>query len=315
MATQRAFEASIEDIGAAFAGPWRRPRQMLASQEYDSHASIHDDATARKLGFRGGTIEGPTHFSQFAPLGAHAWGRRWFEEGCVSAHYRTAAYEGEPVRAFMSRPANDATSARIWMLKEDGSEVLTGTASVGPHAPPSELDQRLAGLVPPDPCVILRDVKPGMTLARHSVTMAMDQNMGALYPFSLRQKLQAITEPSPWYGEASPWGRPIIPMEMISVLVQYAWPTGRLPVRGPVVGLFADQEIRLIKGPLLVGETYDVEREVEALSGSRRTESVWVRTRIYAAGGDELVARMLLNSANLKDSYADYDKDLAAIVA
>jgi hypothetical protein len=36
---------------------------MLAAQEYDSHSSIHDDATARKLGFKGGTIEGATHFS------------------------------------------------------------------------------------------------------------------------------------------------------------------------------------------------------------------------------------------------------------
>ena len=28
----------------------------------------------------------------------------------------------------------------------------------------------------------------------------------------------------------------------------------KLPVRGPAVGLFADQEIRLLRGPLFVGE-------------------------------------------------------------
>ena len=46
---------------------------MLAEQTYDDHVSIHDDATAQKLGFKGGTIEGPTHFSQFAPLGDRLW--------------------------------------------------------------------------------------------------------------------------------------------------------------------------------------------------------------------------------------------------
>jgi len=60
---------------------------MLNAQVYDSHASIHDDATAQKLGFQGGTIERPTHFSQFAPLCASVWGQSWFEAGCVSAHY------------------------------------------------------------------------------------------------------------------------------------------------------------------------------------------------------------------------------------
>ena len=64
----KAFETMITETGNDLAGPWRRPHQMLHAQVYDSHASIHDDATAQKLGFQGGTIEGPTHFSQFAPL-------------------------------------------------------------------------------------------------------------------------------------------------------------------------------------------------------------------------------------------------------
>jgi hypothetical protein len=63
----KAFDTTITETANALAGPWRRPHQMLHAQVYDSHASIHDDATAQKLGFQGGTIEGPTHFSQFAP--------------------------------------------------------------------------------------------------------------------------------------------------------------------------------------------------------------------------------------------------------
>jgi hypothetical protein len=59
----RAFDTIITETPDFLTGPWRRPHQMLNAQVYDSHASIHDDATARKLGFQGGTIEGPTHFS------------------------------------------------------------------------------------------------------------------------------------------------------------------------------------------------------------------------------------------------------------
>ncbi len=90
-----AFDTEITETAEALTGPWRQPRQMLHAQVYDAHASIHDDATAQKLGFKGGTIEGPTHFSQFAPLGARLWGQAWFESGCLSAHYRNACFEGE----------------------------------------------------------------------------------------------------------------------------------------------------------------------------------------------------------------------------
>src|SRR5277367_5392305 len=98
------FDTAISQQEGVLSGPFRAPRQMLAEQQYDGHASIHDDATAQKLGFKGATIEGPTHFSQFAPLGEALWGKRWFEEGCISAHYRNPVFEGEEVRAFIDKP-------------------------------------------------------------------------------------------------------------------------------------------------------------------------------------------------------------------
>ena len=70
----KAFDTEIAESDGVLTGPWRQPKQMLHAQTYDSHASIHDDATAQKLGFQGGTIEGPTHFSQFAPLCERAFG-------------------------------------------------------------------------------------------------------------------------------------------------------------------------------------------------------------------------------------------------
>ncbi|MGC2081806.1 MAG: hypothetical protein WA702_00400 [Bradyrhizobium sp.] len=315
--TKAAFDTVIEDTGDALIGPWRKPRQMLHAQTYDSHASIHDDATAQKLGFRGGTIEGPTHFSQFAPICVKLWGQAWFEQGCISAHYRNAAFEGEDVQAIVEKPSENLPSATIRMVKRDGTEVLRGSASVGTDASPSALDKRLMELKPLTDAVILRDVRIGMTTAPQTVRMEFDQHMGDLYPFSLAQKLKVITEPSPFYSpdeaDASPWGRPIIPMEMLSVLFQHTSRKDGLPVKGPAVGLFADQEIRLLNGPLFVGEDYRIQRNVVAMSGSKRTESLWVRTDVRDRD-DDVVATMLLNLATLKESYAAYEREYADLV-
>ncbi|HEX7759210.1 MAG TPA: hypothetical protein VF459_06900 [Caulobacteraceae bacterium] len=311
-----AFDTPIEDCGDEFAGPWRSPKQMLAAQEYDAHASIHDDATAQSLGFKGGTIEGPTHFSQFEPLGAKLWGRAWFENGCISAHYRSPVFEGETVRAFVTKPDAGAKHTTIFMRKADGTEVLAGSLSVGQDAAraPTALEARLKDLPALAEPVILRDISVGMASPRLKVIMGPDQHMGAYYPFSLADKLKVITEPSPWHrdgegGSASPWGRPIIPLEMLSVLFQHKEDELRFPVRGPVVGLFADQEIRLLEGPLFVGEVYEIERQVVALSGSRRTESLWVKTTAYRVGSSRPVATMLLNAASIKASYTPYDRE------
>ncbi|HEY2483458.1 MAG TPA: hypothetical protein VGI30_14870 [Caulobacteraceae bacterium] len=287
------------------AGPLRRPRQMLADQEYGGHASLHDDAMAERLGFRAGPIEGPTHFSQFTPLLERIWGKAWFERGCFSAHYQNMVVEGEEVGAFAEFPADGLSRTRAWAEKADGTPVLEASASLGPGE--TLLETRLVALRPPERLVILAGLAVGMKGAEDErVRMDPDQHMGALYPFSLAEKLAVITEPSPWYAGASPWGRPIIPLEMVSVLAEYSSGKARFPVKGPAVGLFADQEIRMIHGPLFVGEDYVIRREIVALSESRRTESYWVRSRIFDAVGEHLLAEMLLNHATLRDSYAGY---------
>lgn len=290
-------------------GPLREPKQMLADQQYSGHSSIHDDDMAEKLGFRAGPIEGPTHFSQFTPLLVEIWGQDWFERGCFSAHFQNMVVEGEQVRAFVEHPVPGATRVRCWAEKNDGTPVLEASASLGPDDGPTLLDERMAKLRPPERLVILADLQVGMTGAdEERVRMDADQHMGDLYPFSLNQKLERITENSPWYSQAdaSPWGRPIIPLEMVSVLAEYSSKQAAFPVKQPVIGLFADQEIRMVDGPLLVGEDYLIRREVVALSESKRTESYWVRSRIYSADGSQLKAEMLLNHATLKHSYADY---------
>jgi hypothetical protein len=216
------------------------------------------------------------------------------------------------VQANIEKPKPGERTCAIGMTKRDGTEILRGTASVG-DVTETALSRRLGELKPLADPVILADLKVGMKTARQTVKMDFDQHMGDLYPFSLAEKLKVITEPSAYYSqELNPWGRAIIPFEMLSVLFQYRAREDKLPVRGPAVGLFADQEIRLLRGPLFAGESYSTEREVVALSGSRRTESVWMRTTVFGTD-DKPVATMLLNMASIKDSYANYEQEHKAL--
>jgi len=296
-------------------GELRRPVNLLTEQKYAGHKSLHDDAEAARLGIKAGPIEGPTHFSQFVPLIAGVWGRDWFEQGCFSCHFLNMVFEGEEVRAEIDEPAPNATRTLARAFKADGTPVLEASASLGPDHGETLLEGRLKALRPARDLVILADLKAGMTGADSEIVrMGPDQHMGDLYPFSLADKLKVITETDPMYSGAgaSPWGRAVIPLEMVSVLANYSSHGARFPVKNPSIGLFADLEIRMIDGPLFVDQDYLLRREIVALSESRRVENYWVRTRIFDATGKKQVAEMLLNHGVMKASYPHYPPERLA---
>jgi hypothetical protein len=312
------FNTDITEVDGALQGPFRQPRQMLQDQTYDGHLSIHDDSQAQELGFSGAPIEGPTHFSQFDPLLVKLWGTQWLETGCISSHFKTVVTEGEEVQAFVQNPEAGARITRIWATKKTGEPVMEGTASIGPEHPQTELERLLGSRATPEKLVILENVKIGdKAESAEIVHMDFDQHLGDGYPFTLLNKLDSITEHCPWYtsdgAKSSPWGKAIIPIEMISPLVQYAYNVIGSGAKRPVIGMFADLEIRLIKGPLFVGQRYKLEKEIIGLGESRRTESAWIKTTITDVENGDVVATTVLNSAYLKNSYPDYETEANAM--
>lgn len=296
------------DTEVVLTGPFRRPAQMLAEQTYDGHTSIHDGSTAASLGLAGAPIEAPTHFSQFDPLAVALWGQEWFEHGCISVHFRTMVVEGEEVQAALTtRPG--ARMATASAVKADGTPVLTGTASVGASREGTELSRRLAAQPTyAGPLHVIDRVEVGMTEEGIMVSVDQDSPNGNGYPFSLSAKLDSITEPHPWYtregGKDSPWGRAVLPMEMISVLAHKAG--GQWPVRTPSLGLFLDMEIALLAGPVFVGQEYVMRKEIVGRSQSRRTESYWTRSTLTDVSTGRETVEVLLHSGVFKDSYPGY---------
>src|SRR5438105_2440899 len=162
----RSDPASVPTMGfdteITLSGPLRSPAQMLAEQQVDGHASVHDGETAASLGLLGAPIEGPTHFSQFDPLAVTLWGPTWFERGCISSHFQNMVVEGEQVQASMT--TTGPTSARIEAHKVDGTPVLSGTASIGPDHPATELEQRRARQGDPGRLFIIDQLEVGMRI-------------------------------------------------------------------------------------------------------------------------------------------------------
>jgi hypothetical protein len=69
-----------------------------------------------------------------------------------------------------------------------------------------------------------------------------------------------------------------------------------------------DLEIRIIAGPIFVGEEYRVDAEIVGLSESKRTESYWTLTTLRDRDND-VKAQILLHSGVFKASYAEYPRD------
>ena len=95
------MNSEIELRDHLFVGPLRRSVNNASKVA----GSIHDDATATKLGFRGGTVAGSIHLELFPPLLLRAFGQRWFERGTISMYFLNATTDREAVRAFVKEPA------------------------------------------------------------------------------------------------------------------------------------------------------------------------------------------------------------------
>jgi hypothetical protein len=298
------FSTEIAQDGAVLTGPPRHPAQMLAGQKNAGAASVHDDEVAAKLGLAGAPIEGPTHFSQLDPLAVELWGSRWFETGCISSHFRTMVVKGESVIASLTDLGSGR--AEIAAVKGDETPVLSGTASVDPAAP-TALQLRLAEMQQKDPgeLHIIDRLSVGDELVHESQSIGMNTTNGDGYPFSLRQKLDQITEPSSWYKtDDNPWRRAIVPFEMYSVLTNKS--LGMPGIRRPANGLFIDLEVRAVDGPLFVGQAYTVEKELVCLGQSRRVESYWTESRVFDVDTGNHAATVLLHQGIFKASFPDY---------
>jgi len=273
---------------AEWIGEWRKPVNTAAHQK----GGIHDDNTATDLGFRGGTVAGAIHMEQFPPLLLSAFGPDWWRSGTLSLYFNSATIDRESVRCLIAAPEQDGSIQRVsvWMEKEDGTVVASGTASCGGHDAKSELRQKLASIRPISELRILKDIKVGAKCSEQP-SMVSGENLDA--------QLNVITEPLDCYSTSDEFGGRVLPVTQILRAFDPAELTLVKAVRQPYVGLYGAIEIEFISGPVLSATEYMASGEIVGLSDSPQTEILW---RDMVLGRDKPVARMLKMDRLMKNS-------------
>lgn len=260
--------------------------------------SIHDDDTAAKLGFRGGTVAGDVHMNQFPATLLQVFGERWFERGNLSLSFKNATVDRERVMVCVEPPVAGATQTRVWMEREDGLLVCSGTAAVD-DLDHSELRTRDLRACDHRELKILRRVEAGMSLGDQQLQIDSSKQFE-------RFDRGLISDPLPWFREASRWGGVVAAP---CTFVQYFWgPQTQVlkPSVGDAVGLFGAIEIANVHGPLLLDRTYRVRSHVICVGQSPKTEYLWFDTTA-SDDSDQLVASFRMMLRFMKASSALYN--------
>lgn len=264
------------------------------NQAQGVRGSIHNDAVASKLGFRGGTVAGSIHLELFPPVLIEAFGERWLERGTLSINFRNPTMDREPVRAHVKQPPSGATDAQVdvWIEREDGLLVGEGTASVGNPSDVPALQQIDVGRFTANEPRILAGISAGDAIPEKDVDMpAKHQD----------DRLGVLTEVLDCYTDTSRWGGLVAsPATVVHYLYGHpAREVGRNA--GDAVGLFGAIEIRHVNGPLLLDRTYRVGGEILAVGESPKTEYVWFESYANTPDGTR-VAEMRMQLRWMKAS-------------
>ena len=109
-----------------------------------SENKIHDDATAKRFGFKGGFVGGVNVYAYMSHQPAQRWGRAWLERGTGEAKFGKPVYENDIAEV---TAAEDAEGMQLTVHSED---VLcaTGRAALPENLPPPPALSDFKAMVP-----------------------------------------------------------------------------------------------------------------------------------------------------------------------
>lgn len=263
--------------GSALVGPARVAITL-------SQSTIHDPATALRLGFRGAIAAGSAHLGIFTPPALYAFGEQALTTGCLSLYFLNTVVSGERVQAVLELPHPGAKQVAVHARRADASEirVCAGTFSVGDRSA-SELRTRDLRLSDPRTLRLFRDLVPGSLLADAEAVVPLERQIA-----NLNSGLD--NEPLPWYSGTSPWGGPIAaPFDLFQNAYEAVAPSLEPYHRG-TSGMYGAIEIGYLNGPAFVDRPYRVRATAVGVGESPKTEYLWWDLAIAEPDGREIAA-------------------------
>jgi len=96
-----------------------------------SENKIHDDATAKRFGFKGGLVGGVHVYAYMSHMPVQRWGRAWLERGTGEARFGKPVYEGDIAEITAIEDANGLEL----QVNSGGVLCSTGRAALPANAP------------------------------------------------------------------------------------------------------------------------------------------------------------------------------------
>ncbi len=235
-------------------GPWRR----LVNTAAASKGSIHDDAEAEKLGFRGGFVPGSIVGTAAMPAVVEAFGAKWMEGGWYSFTFVSPVYVDDEVREVASRAGADIA---IQIADRTGRLCCNGRAGLGSNVPWDAAEDGSRGA---------ESVFPGIDIGHTFDPWLFTPDRAACLG-----TVEAAGDRTPWYRESSPWGGPVVPPEYLHVVALQLvlrpgqpQPPAVTGVRGP--GMWAGHDL-VVQAPLPVDASYTMSERIVDKGRSGRT--------------------------------------------
>ena len=180
-----------------FEGRWRKLVNTAAEQK----DSIHDDAQAQRLGFRGGFVPGSVVGTAAMPALTAAFGEQWISGGWYSLTFVSPVYIDDEVREVAQR---DGDNIAVQVLDRQGRLCCNGRAGLGANVPWDASQDGTHGAEG-----VLPGIEIGHTFYPEQFTPERDVCLGTV---------NSGGDETPWYRDGSPWGGAIVPPEYLHVV-------------------------------------------------------------------------------------------------
>jgi hypothetical protein len=255
----------------AFEGPFRRLINTAAEQK----GSIHDDAEAQKLGFRGGFVPGSVVGTCAMPAVIDAFGKEWMEGGWYSLTFVSPVYIDDEVHE-VSQRTSDGIAVQV--VDRGGRLCCNGRAGLGttiPWDPAADGAHGAEGVLP--------GIEPGFRFTPIEFAPERDVCLGTV---------RSSGDPTPWFDDSSPWGGAVVPPEYLQVKALHLMREPDQPrmaslqgVHGP--GMWAGHDL-VLYGPVFQNRSYRMEEWVADKGRSGR--AVFITYEFALHEGETLLA-------------------------
>jgi hypothetical protein len=214
----------------------------------NSENKIHDDATARRYGFRGALVPGVTVYAYLTEPLVAAFGPAWLERGTATVRFHRPVMDGEEMHVTGSVTARDARSITAGVTgataPEPEAATLTTTLPAGSPTPVNLAMYRQAPLP---------ESRPEATRAYLQALDALGTPVNRYDEATAAEWLERVDDPLPLYRGSRGWVHP---------------------------AFFLDQANKALRQNVQVGPWIHVGSVVRHLGGARVGEMLATRGRV-----------------------------------